>query len=252
MSVKLLGLKVVASRQIFCRQKTAGTAAVGEIINSCERGAWVTVQWQTTGEKQNYYKDENGLFALKILSSESVQVANPLKGTRWTCTRCLQFDLCTKCYCCGLDHQDHKFERFVTDTADGHCKQRIQCRLSFTKTCMLPSPKPLNVRDWNIKENWRRWRQMWTSYEMASRMNSQPSEYRIASLITCLGEEVLEIFNSLTFDSENEIQKIDRHKFNQRNQQGSESFDAYVTYALLKGLRHVIMVLCQKTFCEIE
>lgn len=74
MSVKLLGLKVVASRQIFCRQKTAGTAAVGEIINSCERGAWVTVQWQTTGEKQNYYKDENGLFALKILSSESVQV----------------------------------------------------------------------------------------------------------------------------------------------------------------------------------
>ena len=53
-----------------------------------------------------------------------------------------------------------------------------------------------------MKESWRRWRQIWDSYKTISRLKEQPHDLRLATFITCIGEDALESFNSLFGDDE--------------------------------------------------
>lgn len=54
----------------------------------------------------------------------------------------------------------------------------------------------------NISENWKKWKQVWDWFEIASRLNEQENEYRVATFITCIGSEALEVYNGLPFERE--------------------------------------------------
>ena len=95
--------------------------------------------------------------------------------------------------------------------------------------------------------NWKRFRRVWTNYEVASRLFKQSKEGRTATLLTCLGPDALEIVDGLSFASEEERKDIDvvleklqafcvgetneiyeRYQFNKRDQESGESVDSYV------------------------
>ncbi|KAL9976621.1 hypothetical protein ACROYT_G013943 [Oculina patagonica] len=111
----------------------------------------------------------------------------------------------------------------------------------------LPVPNRLDMSG-NISENWKKWKQVWDSFEIASRLNEQENKYRVATFITCIGSEALEVYNGLPFEREEDKQMMskvlelmkkhcigqtnviyERYCFNNRNQESGESFDAYLT-----------------------
>ena len=111
----------------------------------------------------------------------------------------------------------------------------------------LPVPSRLDTRG-NIAENWKRWKQVWDSFEIASRLNQQENQIRVATFITCIGSDALEVYNSLPFEREDDkmvMSKVlelmekhcigqtnviyERYCFNNRNQENGESFDEYLT-----------------------
>lgn len=111
----------------------------------------------------------------------------------------------------------------------------------------LPIPSRLNLAG-NISENWKKWKQVWDSFEIASRLNQQEDKYRVATFITCIGTEALEVYNGLPFENEEDknvmntvLELMERHCigqtnviyerycFNNRKQESGESFDTYLT-----------------------
>ena len=96
--------------------------------------------------------------------------------------------------------------------------------------------------------NWKKFRRIWENYEIATRLNKQDSSLRVATLLSCIWSDVLDIFDGLSFDTEAERQDInkvlekleaycigetnetyERYVFNTRDQQQGESFDSYLT-----------------------
>lgn len=64
-------------------------------------------------------------------------------------------------------------------------------------------PPPL-VLSGNTGENWRRWIQRFNIYMTASGSDSKVEKVKIAILLHALGEEALEVYNSLSVESEEE------------------------------------------------
>ena len=111
----------------------------------------------------------------------------------------------------------------------------------------IPLPSKLELKG-NLASNWKRFKRLWTNYEVASRLQTQSTELRTATLLTCIGPDVLDIYDGLPFASEDEKTNIDkvlellekycvgetnetyeRYLFNQREQESGESFDTYLT-----------------------
>ena len=72
----------------------------------------------------------------------------------------------------------------------------------------VPFPSRLETKG-NLASNWKRFRRMWTNYEVASRLIKQPKEERTATLLTCLSPDTSEIADGLSFASEEERKDID-------------------------------------------
>ena len=100
----------------------------------------------------------------------------------------------------------------------------------------------------NVADNWKVWKQMWSNYMVAAQLETQPSAYKVALFLHCIGVDALKIYNGFQFDSPEDrndlakvIQKFDeftigelnetfeRYTFNSRNKQENESIDFYVT-----------------------
>ena len=111
----------------------------------------------------------------------------------------------------------------------------------------IPLPSRLELKG-NLAANWKKFRRIWSNYEVASRLRTQSKEMRTATLLTCIGPDVLEIYDGLPFESEEERVDIDkvielleryfigetneiyeRYMFNKRDQETGESFDSYLT-----------------------
>ena len=110
----------------------------------------------------------------------------------------------------------------------------------------VPFPSKLETKG-NLASNWKRFRRVWSNYEIASRLVKQPKDERTATLLTCLGADALEIVDGLNFSNEEERSDIDvvlgkleafcvgetneiyeRYQFNKRDQESGESIDSYV------------------------
>ena len=114
-------------------------------------------------------------------------------------------------------------------------------------TSNVPLPPRLELRG-NLAKNWKNWLQTWKAYETITSLHLKPQDYRVATFITCIGPEALEIHSGLPFASEAEKGRIDkvlelwnnycvgktntiyeRYKFHNRSQEPCETIDAYAT-----------------------
>ena len=94
--------------------------------------------------------------------------------------------------------------------------------------------------------NWKKFKS--ANYEVASRLNTQSRDLHTATLLTCIGPDVLEIYDGLPFANTEERTQIDKvvelldayfigetneiyeaYLFNQRVQEIRESFDSFLT-----------------------
>ena len=111
----------------------------------------------------------------------------------------------------------------------------------------LQPPGPLNLQG-NLTENWRKWKQRFKLFSSASGLSEKDEKVQLATLLHVAGEEALEIYNTFTWDSDEDENKVnmimakfeaycnprkninwERHIFNIRNQQIGETIDQYVT-----------------------
>lgn len=109
----------------------------------------------------------------------------------------------------------------------------------------LKQPKPL-VMSGDMAVNWKRFKESFEMYLVATEGNKKGSEIRAAIFKHVIGEEAIEILENLEIpanehkNAEKLIEALDtyfkpvknksveRHKFNTRNQQANESFDEYL------------------------
>ena len=116
-----------------------------------------------------------------------------------------------------------------------------------TFTSNAPPPGRLELKG-KLSDNWKKWKQVWDACETVTKLNEKESKFRVATFITCIGAEALEVHNGLPFRSEDEKQDInvvldlwnshcigqtniiyERYRFNNRKQESHESIDVYAT-----------------------
>ncbi|KAK7101729.1 hypothetical protein V1264_020066 [Littorina saxatilis] len=112
-------------------------------------------------------------------------------------------------------------------------------------TANVPVPSKLGMEG-NLSQNWKKFRRQWDNYEIASRLDKE-REYRCAVLLACIGEDAVDVYDSMRFtEGENKkdisvvIKKLkdfcvgatheafETYKFHTRSQEASESIEAYV------------------------
>ena len=113
----------------------------------------------------------------------------------------------------------------------------------------LPFPQKLDFRG-NIATNWKRFKRMWSNYEVATGLVTKDNATRTATFLTCIGSDALEIFEGFVFDTaaandESKDIKVvmekfenfcigktnetyERYCFNKRDQEQGENIDTYV------------------------
>lgn len=112
---------------------------------------------------------------------------------------------------------------------------------------------PPNSFDFQNPSSWERWLQRFERYRIVSRLNLQPPETQVATLIYCLGEDAEDIIStsSLSQYDQKDYEKVksmfqdhftkkrniiyERVKFNLRSQRENESIEAFVTDLLKLG-----------------
>ena len=62
------------------------------------------------------------------------------------------------------------------------------------QSCTPQSPLPLTG---NLSENWRKWEQSFRLYLLASGLTDKAEGRKIAVLLQCIGEDALEMYNTL-------------------------------------------------------
>jgi hypothetical protein len=112
---------------------------------------------------------------------------------------------------------------------------------------MLNAPAPLSLAG-NVAENWRRFKQRYELYRLASGANIRGENVQVPLLLHVMGEEALEVYNSFTWTSDGDKNKYDlviakfedyctpkknvvleRFHFNNAIQGEKEEFDKFVT-----------------------
>jgi len=112
----------------------------------------------------------------------------------------------------------------------------------------IPLPEKLDLSANNKSASWRLFKQTWTNYEIASDLTEQAPEKRAAVLLSILGKEALQVYNTFSWSSEADmrntckiLEKFDeyctprcnltfeRHQFNTRKQGRNETVDDYIT-----------------------
>ena len=74
-------------------------------------------------------------------------------------------------------------------------------------TSNVPVPPKIELSG-NLANNWKQWKQVWSAYELVTRLSEQTDEYRVAAFITCIGPKTLTINNCLPFQSEDEKKNL--------------------------------------------
>jgi len=141
-----------------------------------------------------------------------------------------------------------KVESGATAQASGTLEQPRLVQIPIN----IPLPSKLELSS-NLATNWKKFHRAWNNYEIAGRLTDPEhpdvnKSLRTAPLLTCIGSNVLDVYNGLDFESEEQKNDIDvilqklqsyctgetneiyeRYKFNKRDQELNESMDVYVT-----------------------
>ncbi|XP_055914083.1 uncharacterized protein K02A2.6-like [Eupeodes corollae] len=111
----------------------------------------------------------------------------------------------------------------------------------------IKPPKPLEVNSKNVALSWKKWFQQYKWFETASQLNKKPAEIQVATFMSVLGPDAVDIYNSFTLTSEESknltvlttkfeehfAPKIsitfERYVFNKMIQNEEEPFDDFFT-----------------------
>ena len=123
--------------------------------------------------------------------------------------------------------------------------------MASTFMCNVSLPPNKEIHSGNLSKEWKQWRQVWDAYEEVTDLQNKTNRLRVATFITCIGKEALEVHNGLPFASEEEKSNMtkvlelwethyigktnviyERYKFNNRSQEQTESIDAAYVNAL--------------------
>lgn len=83
-------------------------------------------------------------------------------------------------------------------------------RYGILVECVFPSETRDACTVGNLCKEWKQWRQVWDAYEEVTDLRNKTSRLRVATFITCIGKEALEVHNGLPFQSEEEKADINR------------------------------------------
>jgi len=71
-----------------------------------------------------------------------------------------------------------------------------------TFLCNISLPPKIEIHCENLSKEWKQWRQVWDAYEEVTELQNKTSHLHVATFITCIGKEALEVHNGLPFQSD--------------------------------------------------
>nr|XP_008539262.1 PREDICTED: E3 ubiquitin-protein ligase MIB2 [Equus przewalskii] len=125
-----VGMRVVRGMDWKWGQQDGGEGGVGTVVELGRHGSpstpdrTVVVQWDH-GTRTNYRAGYQGAHDLLLYDNAQTGVRHPniicdcckkhgLRGMRWKCRVCFDYDLCTQCYMHSKHDLAHAFERYET------------------------------------------------------------------------------------------------------------------------------------------
>lgn len=125
-----VGMRVVRGVDWKWGQQDGGEGGVGTVVELGRHGSpstpdrTVVVQWDH-GTRTNYRAGYQGAHDLLLYDNAQIGVRHPniicdcckkhgLRGMRWKCRVCADYDLCTQCYLNNKHDLAHAFERYET------------------------------------------------------------------------------------------------------------------------------------------
>ncbi|KAG8505495.1 E3 ubiquitin-protein ligase MIB2, partial [Galemys pyrenaicus] len=125
-----VGMRVVRGADWKWGQQDGGEGGVGTVVELGRHGSpstperTVVVQWDH-GTRTNYRAGYQGAHDLLLFDNAQIGVRHPniicdcckkhgLRGMRWKCRVCFDFDLCSQCYMQDRHDLGHAFERYET------------------------------------------------------------------------------------------------------------------------------------------
>ena len=113
---------------------------------------------------------------------------------------------------------------------------------------LLNPPDPLQLSSGNVSQNCKRFKQKWSNYDLAIGTARKEDPIRVATFLTVIGDEALDVYNAFTWDSDEDKVKMDkvlehfeqyceprkntiyeRYLFFSRGQESWEPIDKYAT-----------------------
>ena len=112
----------------------------------------------------------------------------------------------------------------------------------------IPLPPALKLHTGELASNWRRSKSQWRNYELTTDVARESQERRTAILLSCIGSEAYDVFQSMVFHDEADRSNIEavikafdefcigetnitfeRYTQNKRAQEPNESFETFLT-----------------------
>ncbi|XP_022104151.1 E3 ubiquitin-protein ligase MIB2-like isoform X2 [Acanthaster planci] len=159
------GLRVVRGPDWKWSNQDDGEGHVGTVVEIGKPGSTsspdktVVVQWDS-GTRTNYRTGYQGAFDLALYDNAVVGVKHPniicdickrpgIKGMRWKCIDCHDYDLCTVCYMSDKHDLTHSFLRFVTQNSIGVKVSKRQSATRLSLRGLFPGAKVVRGPDWD-------------------------------------------------------------------------------------------------------
>uniref|UniRef100_A0A669QUZ6 E3 ubiquitin-protein ligase MIB2 n=1 Tax=Phasianus colchicus TaxID=9054 RepID=A0A669QUZ6_PHACC len=125
-----VGMRVVRGVDWKWGSQDSGEGNVGTVVEIGRTGSpttpdkTVVVQWDQ-GNRTNYRTGFQGAYDLLLYDNAQIGVRHPniicdcckkhgIRGMRWKCKMCFDYDLCTQCYMNNKHDLSHAFERYET------------------------------------------------------------------------------------------------------------------------------------------
>ena len=108
----------------------------------------------------------------------------------------------------------------------------------------LTPPDPLDLDSSNIYDVWRKWKQCFELFSLASGLSSKDEGIQATTLLHMVGPNALQVYSTFTWEDEGDKSKVTkilekfkaycditwgRHVFNTRSQHDGKTIDQYVT-----------------------
>ena len=76
----------------------------------------------------------------------------------------------------------------------------------------LVPPETLNLTGSNIAENWRRWKQRFELFSLASGLSEIDEKVQVATLLHIASAEALEVYNTFSWENDEHKKKVEKLK----------------------------------------